>query len=85
MKQYPINNLEWESPIRRYKIPHDCYDPLRSKDPIISGKPKLDEEKVLEIRRRLEAGETPLNLGREYGVSEQNIRLIESRETWSDI
>lgn len=43
---------------------------------------RLTEEDVREIRRRWAAGETPVQLGRIYGVSDQNIWHVVKRRTW---
>lgn len=46
---------------------------------------KLNEEKVYQIRRRLEAGEQCAALGREFGVSEVAIGLIKRRQKWQHV
>lgn len=45
----------------------------------------LTVEKVLEIRRRYEAGETKAALSREFGVAWTNIRLIVERRSWRHV
>jgi hypothetical protein len=46
---------------------------------------KLNDEKVLEIRRRLAAGELHRTLAAEYGVAKGTIGFIARRETWAHI
>jgi DNA-directed RNA polymerase sigma subunit (sigma70/sigma32) len=43
---------------------------------------KLTWEQVGEIRQRRAAGETLEQIGRSYGVTRENIRLITSGMTW---
>lgn len=45
-------------------------------------KTKLGESDVREIRRRSELGESRASLGREYGVSANNIKEIAMYRTW---
>ena len=46
---------------------------------------KLTSEQVLEIRRRGALGESRINLGQEFGVHPEHIRLILRRGTWKHI
>lgn len=46
---------------------------------------KLTEDIVREIRRRYDEGEHPKDLGVEYGVTKENIRMIVYRKTWKHI
>jgi hypothetical protein len=46
---------------------------------------KLNDEKVLEIRRRLLAGEKAKVLAAEYGVTKSSIYLIKSGKQWNHI
>lgn len=46
---------------------------------------KLSEEEVLEIRKRLAKGETPLNIAFHYKVSRRMICDIDLKNTWKNI
>lgn len=46
---------------------------------------KLDDAKVLEIRRLAKAGENWTKLGYLFGVSESNIRQIVTRKSWKHL
>jgi hypothetical protein len=46
---------------------------------------KLTERKVAEIRRRHAAGERPVNLARDFGVSTFTVYKILSRKTWTHV
>lgn len=48
-----------------------------------NGRNKLMTPEVLEIRRRVAAGESNSSLGREFGVSNVTVSLIVSRKRWS--
>lgn len=49
------------------------------------GSAKLNNEKVLEIRRRLNAGERDERLGLEFGVGRTAIRYIRTGRRWNHI
>jgi hypothetical protein len=44
---------------------------------------KLSEGQVIEIFRRASAGENDETLGREFGVTRQNVRQIHARKSWA--
>ena len=46
---------------------------------------KLDDQKVREIRKRSDAGETRTALAKEYGVTTTVIRRIARRESWKHV
>jgi hypothetical protein len=46
---------------------------------------KLNEEKVLEIRKRAAAGETQGALAKEFGVHQSNISCAIRRKTWAHV
>lgn len=46
---------------------------------------KLDDQKVLAIRTRFDAGERPQALADEYGVSRATVRLIGNRQRWAHL
>jgi hypothetical protein len=50
-----------------------------------AGLSRLTETEVLEIRRRVAAGEQQAALARRFGVTKQNIRLIVARRTWRHV
>lgn len=50
-----------------------------------SGKAKLTDEQVLEIRRRYALGETAKSLAVEFGMSHSATQMITSRRTWRHI
>jgi hypothetical protein len=50
-----------------------------------SGKAKLTEKQVLEIRERYKHGCTIAGLGREFEVDFKTIKYIVNRETWAHI
>jgi hypothetical protein len=49
------------------------------------GNSKLDDEKVLGIRREYESGKTMRELAGRYGVSRTTIHKVLTRETWNHI
>jgi hypothetical protein len=44
---------------------------------------KLNEEKVIDIRKRIKDGESTISIARLYGVDGGAIRSIKRRDTWS--
>ena len=49
------------------------------------GNAILDELQVLKIRKKLELGQTPLNISKEFGVSRMAIYAIRARRVWKHI
>jgi hypothetical protein len=50
-----------------------------------SGGAKLTEADVLEIRRRLAAGESQLEISKAFGITRQHVGYIKSGKTWSHL
>ena len=50
-----------------------------------NGRSKLTDESVLEVRRRLTAGESNGELARAFGVSSAAISFIAQRRTWAHL
>lgn len=46
------------------------------------GRTKLTDEEVIEIRQRIEAGESGLSVGRDFGISGTHALRIYRRTTW---
>jgi len=74
-----IKNLRWGTPKENSQ---DCMRHGRFPRGEIHGKAKLTNHDVLDIRRRVRAGEKQSNLAREFGVRETNISAIILRQTW---
>jgi hypothetical protein len=51
----------------------------------IMGASKLTEENVREIRRRRELGEKPVSIGRDFGVTGENVSAVCKRLTWKHV
>ena len=82
-------NLEWVSSKqnKQHAIALGLYKNLGKNTPkgSLNNRSKLTEQQVIEIRKRIEDGETQRGLGREYGVSGTLIRFIHLRRTWKHI
>ena len=46
---------------------------------------KLTPEQVLEVRGRMDKGESPTALAPEYGVTPENLMSIRARKTWAHL
>lgn len=69
-----LENLEWTT--HSENLRHACASGLYRGRPIAAGE-------VLEIKRRLSAGEAVSSLAREYGVGRQAVEGIKSGRSWS--
>jgi hypothetical protein len=76
------SNLEWATQGENNKHAFDNGHKPRGSN---HHKSKLTEEDVVEIKKRLEQGETQASLARYYGVSQPSIRDIKSGRSWSHI
>lgn len=81
-----LENLEWISIEENLK--HSWKSGLRDHLDTkgdLNGNKSLTGEQVIEIRRRLDNGETQYKLHKEYGVSKYCIHAIHRRRTWTHI
>lgn len=66
-----------------------CPDNCRFVTPAVnmqnSSNAKLNKESVLEIRKKLENGETPKEVAKIYNISRMTIYQIRKRQTWKNI
>jgi hypothetical protein len=74
-----LSNLRWDTHARNQadRIYHGT-----SNRGVRNGSARLVPDQVVQIRQRRAMGETLSALAHAFGVSESNIRMIESRETW---
>lgn len=65
----------------------DCIERRRHKAAkgSASGRSKLTDAKVVEIRRRCAAGESQRSVSRRFGVCERTVTAIVKRETWRHV
>jgi len=52
---------------------------------ILSSRVPLTVERVLDIRRRLEAGESLRAVARLYGLAIKTVHIVKSGRTWSNV
>ena len=50
-----------------------------------NGASKLNEDQVIDIKRRLKDGQSKASIGRLYGVTDSNIRLIAQGKKWKHV
>ena len=79
-----LENLEYVtmSENQKHSVAMGLLKPLQGSK---HGNAKLNEEKVIEIKKRLAKGESQASLGREYGVHEQIIYKIKHGISWKHI
>lgn len=46
---------------------------------------KLSENQVIDIKRRLEGGETPTDISKDFPISQSGVRLIQIGRNWSHV
>jgi hypothetical protein len=64
---------------------HDTVQAGRQAKGSKNGKTKLSEEAIIDIRQRLNAGNTLANIGALYGVTSVTIYKIKSGRTWRHV
>lgn len=78
-----LSNLEWATHSENHK--HAYQIGLKNAQGSNNGRSILNEDDVLEIKKRMEQGESQVSLARYYGVSTQTIQNIKSGKNWSHI
>ena len=84
--QSPLNNsvgnLRWDTPLGNIRDKaENGTQPIGEKNP----RAKLTSSDVVEIRRRVAAGDTKKRIAREYGVTDTLVRMIELRKCWKHV
>jgi hypothetical protein len=72
-------HLRWATPVENEADKRSHGTHLRGG---LCGASKLTESQVLDIRRRVAAGDSQGAIAREYGVSQPAISRIMKRENW---
>lgn len=70
---------------RQPLVPKRPMDPAKRPHGSRVGGAKLTEHTVAEIRRRIEAGETVVDLAAEYGVNKYTLYHMKWGQTWSHV
>lgn len=76
-------NLEWVT--RSENSLHAHANKLSNQIGSLHHSAKLRESDVLDIRRRIAAGETQYSLAKEYGVTKGQVAHIKTRRQWRHI
>ena len=77
-----LENLYWGTPVQNKE---DARRNDRIAIGVRNGNSALSESEVIQIRKRVAAGETKRGLAREYGVTPSAIRHVVKMNTWKHV
>ena len=79
-----VSNLYWGTPSENTadSLRHGTFVPMRGE---ANGHSRLDETKVLDLRRRRHAGETLAAIADDLGVSLSTVQLAAVGKTWAHV